>query len=81
MTIWHDAETKPAIALKQQIERLMCQGAPTHCVLADAGNTGVDTAFRERLSELGSALCGRSCRQRHGLTSRARGPAAAGLQQ
>jgi SRSO17 transposase len=43
--------TKPAIAL-QQIEHLMDQGAPRHCVLADAGY-GVDTAFRERLSELG----------------------------
>ena len=43
--------TKPAIALAQ-IERLMEQGAPKHCVLADAGY-GVDTAFRERLSELG----------------------------
>ena len=43
--------TKPAIALAQ-IEHLMNQGAPKHCVLADAGY-GVDTAFRERLSELG----------------------------
>ncbi len=43
--------TKPAIALAQ-IERLMQQGAPKHCVLADAGY-GVETAFRERLSELG----------------------------
>jgi SRSO17 transposase len=43
--------TKPAIALAQ-IERLMEQGAPRHCVLADAGY-GIDTAFRERLSELG----------------------------
>jgi SRSO17 transposase len=43
--------TKPAIALAQ-IERLMAQGAPRHCVLADAGY-GVETAFRERLSELG----------------------------
>jgi SRSO17 transposase len=43
--------TKPAIALAQ-IERLMAQGAPKHCVLADAGY-GVDTAFREGLSELG----------------------------
>jgi len=43
--------TKPAIALAQ-IERLMEQGAPKHCVLTDAGY-GVDTAFRERLSELG----------------------------
>lgn len=43
--------TKPQIAL-QQIEHLMSQGAPRHCVLADAGY-GVDTAFRKRLSELG----------------------------
>jgi SRSO17 transposase len=43
--------TKAAIALAQ-IERLMEQGAPRHCVLADAGY-GVDTAFRERLSGLG----------------------------
>ena len=45
--------TKPAIALAQ-IEQLVEQGAPKHCVLADAGY-GVDTAFRERLSELGLA--------------------------
>jgi len=43
--------TKPAIALSQ-IEHLISQGAPRHCVLADAGY-GVDTAFRERLSEMG----------------------------
>ncbi len=43
--------TKPAIAL-QQIEHLMDQGAPKHRVLADAGY-GVDTAFRDRLTELG----------------------------
>lgn len=43
--------TKPAIALAQ-IERLLDLGAPKHCLLADAGY-GVDTAFRERLSELG----------------------------
>ena len=35
-----------------QIEHLIAQGAPKHCVLADAGY-GVDTALRERLSELG----------------------------
>ena len=45
--------TKPAIALAQ-IQRLLAQGAPKHCLLADAGY-GVDTAFRERLSELGLA--------------------------
>ena len=43
--------TKPDIALAQ-IERLMSQGAPRYCVLADAGY-GTETAFRERLSELG----------------------------
>jgi SRSO17 transposase len=43
--------TELQIAL-QQIEHLLAQGAPKHCVLADAGY-GVDTAFRERLSELG----------------------------
>jgi SRSO17 transposase len=43
--------TKPQIALRQ-IEHLMDQGAPRHCVLADAGY-GIDTAFRARLSELG----------------------------
>ena len=43
--------TKPAMAVRQ-IEQLLEQGAPRHCVLADAGY-GVDTAFRERLSELG----------------------------
>ena len=45
--------TKPVIALAQ-IERLLSQGAPKHCVLADAGY-GTDTVFRERLSELGLA--------------------------
>ena len=43
--------TKTAIALAQ-IEHLLGQGAPRHCVLADAGY-GTETAFRERLSELG----------------------------
>jgi len=43
--------TKPQIAL-QQIEHLMDQGAPRHCVLADAGY-GVDMALCTRLSELG----------------------------
>lgn len=47
--------TKPTIAL-QQIEHLLEQGAPRHCVLADAGY-GVDTAFRARLSELGLRYC------------------------
>lgn len=43
--------TKPQIALRQ-IEHLLEQGAPRHCVLADAGY-GVDTAFRDRLTALG----------------------------
>lgn len=43
--------TKGQIAL-EHIRRLMAQGAPRHCVLTDAGY-GVDTAFREGLSELG----------------------------
>jgi SRSO17 transposase len=43
--------TKTAIALAQ-IERLLEQGAPRHCVLADAGY-GTETAFRERLTTLG----------------------------
>ncbi len=43
--------TKPQIP-QQQIEALLADGAPRHCVLADAGN-GIDTAFRKRLSELG----------------------------
>ena len=43
--------TKTEIALGQ-LERLLGQGAPRHCVLADAGY-GVDTEFRERLDELG----------------------------
>jgi len=43
--------TKPQIA-PQQIEHLLDQGAPRHCVLSDAGY-GVDTAFRERPDELG----------------------------
>jgi SRSO17 transposase len=42
--------TEPDIALSQ-IEALIGQGAPRHCVLADAGY-GTETAFRERLSEL-----------------------------
>ena len=47
--------TKPTIAL-QQIEHLVDQGAPRHCVLADAGY-GVNTAFRARLTELGLRYC------------------------
>jgi len=43
--------TKPAIALAQ-IESLVRQGAPKHCVDADAGY-GADTAFRDGLTELG----------------------------
>jgi SRSO17 transposase len=43
--------TKPAIAL-QQLEALLAEGAPKHCVLADAGY-GVNQAFRQRLTDLG----------------------------
>jgi SRSO17 transposase len=43
--------TKPQIAL-QQIRELLAQGAPHHCVLADAGY-GIDYAFRQGLSDLG----------------------------
>ncbi|SAL84108.1 transposase, degenerate [Caballeronia choica] len=43
--------TKTEIAL-QQLETLVTEGAPRHCVLADAGY-GVDTTFRQRLCELG----------------------------
>jgi SRSO17 transposase len=43
--------TKPAIALAQ-IKSLIEQGAPKHCVDADAGY-GADTAFRDGLTELG----------------------------
>ena len=43
--------TKAQLAL-QQLEGLLAQGAPRHCVLADAGY-GVDSAFRRRLGELG----------------------------
>jgi SRSO17 transposase len=44
---------KPQIAL-QQIRDLLAQGAPQHCVLADAGY-GIDYAFRQGLSYLGLA--------------------------
>ena len=44
-------QTKPQIALAQ-LEALLAQGAPHHCVIADAGY-GVDTAFRLRLTEMG----------------------------
>lgn len=43
--------TKPKIAL-QQIRDLLAQGAPRHCVLADAGY-GIDYAFRQGVSEMG----------------------------
>src|SRR6266568_4043571 len=45
--------TKPQIAL-QQLRGLLTEGAPRHCVLADAGY-GIDYAFRQGLSELGLA--------------------------
>jgi SRSO17 transposase len=43
--------TKPQIALGQ-LRTLLAEGAPRHCVLADAGY-GVDTAFRQALSDMG----------------------------
>lgn len=43
--------TKPQIALAQ-LRTLLAEGAPHHCVLADAGY-GVDTAFRQALSDMG----------------------------
>jgi SRSO17 transposase len=43
--------TKTQIAL-QQLRTLLSEGAPRHCVLADAGY-GVDTTFRQSLSEMG----------------------------
>ena len=39
------ARTQSIQACKKQIEHLLTQRAPRHCVLADAGH-GVDTAFR-----------------------------------
>ncbi len=43
--------TKTQIALVQ-LRTLLAEGAPHHCVLADAGY-GVDTAFRQALSDMG----------------------------
>ncbi len=43
--------TKTRIALAQ-LSALLDEGAPHHCVLADAGY-GVDTAFRQALSDMG----------------------------
>ena len=43
--------TKPHIAL-QQLRGLLSEGAPRHCVLADAGY-GIDYAFRQGLTDLG----------------------------
>jgi len=43
--------TKPEIAL-QQLRDLLGDGAPRHCVLADAGY-GIDYAFRQGLTDLG----------------------------
>ena len=44
-------QTKPRIALGQ-LEALLAQGAPRHCVIADAGY-GVETQFRLRLTQMG----------------------------
>jgi SRSO17 transposase len=43
--------TKTEIAL-EQLQALLAEGAPQYCVLADAAY-GVDTALRQRLSDLG----------------------------
>ena len=43
--------TKTQIAL-QQLRKLLAEGAPRYCVLADAGY-GVDTTFRQALSDMG----------------------------
>ena len=43
--------TKPQIAL-QQLRKLVGEGAPRHCVLADAGY-GIDYMFRQGLTDLG----------------------------
>jgi SRSO17 transposase len=43
--------TQPQIAL-QQLRGLLSEGAPKHCVLADAGY-GTDYAFRQGLTDLG----------------------------
>jgi len=43
--------TKAQIALAQ-LRTLLAEGAPHHCVLADAGY-GVDTGFRQALSDMG----------------------------
>ena len=43
--------TKPQIAL-QQLRSLLSEGAPRHCLLADAGY-GIDYAFRQGLTDLG----------------------------
>ena len=45
--------TKTQIAL-QQLRALLAQGAPHHCVLADAGY-GVDNTFRQALTDMGLA--------------------------
>lgn len=45
--------TKTQVAL-QQLRALLVQGAPHHCVLADAGY-GVDNAFRQSLTDMGLA--------------------------
>ena len=45
--------TRPPIAL-QQLRNLLSEGAPRHCVLADAGY-GIDYAFRQGLTDQGLA--------------------------
>jgi SRSO17 transposase len=55
-------QTKPQIALGQ-LQSLLAQGAPRHCVIADAGY-GVETQFRLRLTEMGCFTWRESSRRR-----------------
>ncbi len=71
--------TKTEIAL-QQLETLLAEGAPKHCVLADAGY-GVDQAFRQRLTEMGLPYVVGDDLGDRGLAARARAAAAEALQR
>lgn len=51
MVPMHNPSTQPQIAL-QQLRNLLSQGAPRHCVLANAGYR-IDYAFRQGLTDLG----------------------------
>jgi len=61
--------TKAQLAL-QQLEGLLAQGAPRHCVLADAGY-GVDSAFRRRLGRGRPPVVPRRTRTRQALSVKA----------